>query len=223
MPTVKAGSVMLVTTDNRYQIIAMLGDGPVKQTDGIGGWTLVNRPRKTAFTQYVGKNPFAMSIPLMFDGYAEGISQEASLRTLTWMALPPNDGGEPRKVRLYGSALPYPSVGEWVINGIEYGDKTIWNSAGTARLRQDVTVIVIKHVAPDSLRTLTAAPGLAPINRGTYTVKSGDTVRSVAAFIYGDSTKGKYIMEANGWRDAEAIKRYVSKTIITPSITGQHN
>lgn len=221
-PTVKTGSVLIVTTDNRYQIVAMLGDDAARITDGIGGWVLVPRPRKTAFTQYTGKNPFAMSIPLMFDGYSEDKSQEPQLRTLTWMALPPNDGGEPRKVRIYGSALPYPSVGEWVINGIEYGDHTIWNSKGTARLRQDVTVNLIKYVNPDSLKVLSTVPGLAPTNTGRYTVKKGDTIRSIAAYIYGDSSKGKYIIEANGMRDASRITKFVGKEIITPSVTGEH-
>lgn len=221
MPTVKPGYILIVTTDNRFQIIARLGDGYIKRSDGVGGWDLISRPRKVSFTHWIGRSPFSLSVPLMFDGFADGKSQEAVLRTLTWMGLPPSDGGEPRKVRIYGSAIPYPSVGEWVINGIDEGDKVIWNDAGDARLRQDITLTLVKHVNPDSLELLSTSPGLAPTNRGTYTVKEGDTVRSIAAYVYGDSSKAKYILLANGIRDATQIVKFVGKPIITPSLTGQ--
>lgn len=223
MPTIKTkiGTILLVTTDNRFSLICPLGDGPIKITDGIGGWQLVPRPRKTAFTQFIGKNPFAMTIPILFDGYADGRSQEADLRTLTWMGLPPNDGGEPRKIRLYGSALPYPSSGEWVIAGITEGDMTIWNSAGNARLRQDISLSIIKYVNPDSLESLSTSPGLAPTIKGTYLVKAGDTFRSIAAFQYGDTKFEKYILLANNIRDTTVIHKFVGKTIIIPSVTGQ--
>lgn len=199
--------ILIITTDNRFQVSAMPGPNPAKITDGFGGWQLISRPRRVAFTQFQGRNPFSMQINLMFDGYADGKSQENSLKTLTWMAIPPQGSRDPRKVRLFGPALPYPSSGEWVINGIEYGDNVIWDELGRFRLRQDVTITLIRHVDSDAIKLEEANPGLSVPKSQIITTKAGDTVRTLAAFFYGDSTLWHTIADANGIRDpAYAIK-----------------
>jgi hypothetical protein len=199
--------VLIITSDNRYQIMADLGPTPAKISDGFGGWQIIARPRKVGLTQFQGRNPFGMQLNLMFDGYDKGQSQENSLRTLTWMAIPPQDDPDPRKVRLFGPALPYPSSGDWVINGFEYGDAVIWDKTGKYRLRQDVTLTLMRHVAPDVLNNVQINPGLSVSKSQLVNVKAGDTLKKLAAQHYGDASLWYIILDANGMRDPTQINK----------------
>lgn len=200
-------SIIIITTDNRYSVTAQQGPNPAKITDGFGGWQVISRPRKVGFTQFQGRNPFSMQLNLMFDGYGSNTSQEIPLRTLTWMAIPPQGSRDPRKVRLFGPALPYPSTGEWVINGIEYGDNIIWDKEGKFRLRQDITLTLMRHVDSDAVVPQEINTGLSVPKSQIIRAKSGDTVRTLAAYYYGDSNQWHLIADANGIRDpAFAIK-----------------
>lgn len=202
-----AASVTIITTDNRYQISAQQGPNPTKITDGFGGWQVISRPRKVGFTQFQGRNPFQMQLNLMFDGYAKNQSQETALRTLTWMAIPPQGSRDPRRVRLFGPALPYPSSGEWVINGLDEGDNIIWDSTGKYRLRSDITLTLLRYVNSDALKNVEVTIGLAVPNSQVIKAKAGDTARTLAAYYYGDSTLWHTIAAANGIRDpAYSIK-----------------
>lgn len=151
----------------------------------------------------------------MFDGFAKDESQEDKLKILSWLALPATGMGsdEPRPVLLYG-ALPRPSSGEWVINGLTEGDAVIWNDAGTDRLRQDVTLTMLKHVTADSLDLVQQQASLAPSTQMPYVIKKGDTFRSIAATYLGDPTKATALARANGINDPNTIHKYIGKKII---------
>lgn len=206
--------VFITTTDQRYQVIATMGATPARITDGFGGWQNVNRPRKVAMTQFQGRNPFAMQLHIMFDGYAAKLSQEHQLRTLVWMSIPPQGEREPRKVRIYGPALPYPSSGDWVINGLDQGDAVIWDANGKYRLRQDYTLTLVRFIGPDAIRVNDTSVGLSVSKSKVVSVKPGDTPRKLAAANYGDASKWHKIADANGLRDPNQIVKL--KTVRIP-------
>jgi hypothetical protein len=91
-------------------------DAAVPQvTGGYGGWTVTSRERRIGLPQWQGKDPIRMSIPVLFDGYANGDGQEIMISRLSRMALPPKSGGEPPTVRVAGVGIPNPGPTIWVI------------------------------------------------------------------------------------------------------------
>jgi hypothetical protein len=154
-------------------------------------------------TLWQGRNPFTLTLPLIFDGFADGISQENNLRMMTWMSQPSDDTGEPYGVTIFGK-LPFPAtvLGRiWVINGIEYGDDVIWDEievGNLQRVRQDVVLTLVTMVRSDYTAFTDPGEGVTLTTLPAYikTVK-GDTLRSLAFFWYHDSSLWKLIADAN--------------------------
>lgn len=168
------------------------GDGAPKATDGMGGWSLVVRPRRTALTQWDGRNPYAMDVPILFDGYGEKQSQEVAISTLFQMSVG-SDFEPPPRVKVEG-AVPIKGA-TWVINGIDWGDDVIWSQPGLTpfRLRQDAVVHLLQYKPESRVKILTtkALPN-------HYTVyKKGETMRSIARSWYGDGSLWTRIKAAN--------------------------
>jgi hypothetical protein len=207
----RPNQVLIVSTDNKFSVLALLGQTANHVTDGYGGWTVNNRPRKVGYTSYTGRNPFQLSLGIMVDGFETGDSIEPRMRQLTWMALP-IPGDQPRTVKIYG-AIPYPNTGSWVINGIDEGDATIWHESGAYRLRQDLTLTMLEYVKADSLDLVQARAQLSPSTRQPYVIKKGDTFNGIAALYLGDPTKGNALARANGINDPASIGKYIGKSI----------
>lgn len=206
---IKGYEVMIATVTGSLSVIGLLGETPARITDGVGGWEVVERPRRAALTHYKGRSPFQMQINLMFDGWLNEESQELKLKKLTWMGLPPKKGKDPDPVRLYG-ALPFPSGGDWIINDLDYGNNVIWAAVEQdkppVRLRQDVTVTLLEHISADRVELLRSNIGLKPAHPAVYTVKKGDTLKSLAAKFYGDYKLWHKIAKANNIRDPSKVK-----------------
>lgn len=195
--------VLIKATTGGLAITALLGEGVSKITDGSATWQVIARPRKTGLTQYMGRNPFKMSLSLLFDGYLAGESQETKIRQLTWLALPEDTGKEPRKVYLYG-ALPFPSGGEWVIDSVTWGDNVIWtrlSNGSDVRLRQNVDITLLQYVPADRIELLVKNTGIAPKTPGRVHVKKGDSLRKLATTYYADFKLWYLIADANHLRD----------------------
>jgi LysM repeat protein len=208
--------ILLITTNGKLSVKCLMGDGANQITDGVGGWQVTTRPRRVGFTQYMGRNPFTMTVNLLFDGFDRQQSQERQLKILTWMALPPWDSNEPPGILMYG-ALPYPSSGEWVINQMQFGNMTIWNKAGTDRVRQDVQLTMIRKVEADAVQTLTNAVQTAPPARTIHIVATGETLRALATQYYGDQNQWHTIANANGLTDPLTILSGMK--LIIPALT----
>jgi hypothetical protein len=182
-----------IRSSDGHTVKVLRGDGVPKATDGMGGWTIVSRPRRTALTQWDGRNPYSMDLPVLFDGLGDNISVENDIARLFQMSVgsdftpPPTvtvDGGVPVK----GAT--------WVINGIDWGDDVIYDQAskGNAyRLRQDAVVHLVQYRPEQRVKILTTkvVPNIYVVHR------SGETMRTIAKAMYGDARKWTAIKKAN--------------------------
>jgi LysM repeat protein len=154
-----------------------------------------------------------MDLSIMFDGWVGNVSVEKDIQELNRMFLPNADLTPPRTIMIDG---PTPVKGaKWVIEGIDWGTRTIWRSGKGwtkgERLRQDATVHLLQIVPETVLKKLSPTTGLT-----IHTVKSGETVRKIAA-KHGVSVAA--IKKANKIRDPKTVK--TGQTIkVPPSTSG---
>jgi LysM repeat protein len=191
----------LLRSSTGASVLVYRGDGSPKMVGGGGGWDTVSRPRRVALTLWNGRDPYAMDIPILFDGWADDTSVEAAIARLNQMQMSPGPNVSPPTVQIDG-AVPVKGA-TWVITSIDWGDNVIWTQDGNSgyRLRQDAVVHLLQFVAEEKLHIARAkiAPGQF------YTTKSGDTLKSVAKKKYGDASKWKVIANANNIRDPKKV------------------
>src|SRR5215510_3674112 len=163
--------ILIKATSGNFEVTAILGTTPAQVTDGFGGWDTVDRPRRVGMTQWNGRKPFQISLPIIFDGWVADDggyeSQEKNIQQLIWMSLPrPKKSArgrtqtsfdDPPAVNIYG-ASPFAGItnNNWVISNLDFGDNVIWmqlsvggESVQPVRVRQDVTVTLLQYVDPD--------------------------------------------------------------------------
>src|SRR5262252_6436265 len=105
------------------QVKVLRGDGAPKMVGGIGGWNIVARPRRVGLTQWGGREPYQMDVPILFDRWHDQNSVEREIRQLNKMALG-YDYAPPPTVTMQG-ALPVVGA-TWVITSIDWGDNVYW-------------------------------------------------------------------------------------------------
>lgn len=172
--TVPPGFVRLTCDDPSLNIVVRLGEEPVQVTAGAGGWEVTDRPRQVSMTVWNGVEPVQVSLPLMFDGYAAGHSQEKQLGRLFTVARG-DDDSPPGVLSVEGVYLP---ADEWVIEGVDYGTPILATTMN--RLRQPLTLTLREYVPPSYLK-LRRRSLSAPKNKTkVITTKHGDTPASIA-------------------------------------------
>lgn len=144
---VPPGYVRLSCGDPALSLVVLLGTEAPKLTGGFGGWSIVGRPRDVGMTIWEGVEPYALTLPLMLDGWAERKSQETALRRLTRVARG-DDESPPGILRIAGIPLP---AKRWVIDGIDFGDP-INRVRDGARYRQPLTLTLREYVPPKYLK-----------------------------------------------------------------------
>jgi LysM repeat protein len=184
----------------------LLGEAPVTVASGYGGWSVVPRERRIGLTQWKGKDPIRMNLPILFDGIREGEGQEIDISRLSRMALPPESGGEPPQVQVAGRAVPKPGPVSWVIEGLEWGSNVVYGQAAngvTVRMRQDCVVKLLEFRGTTRATFAAIAVGKLPAKGWPkmHTVKKGETLKSIAVDEYQDISMWKKIANANGIRD----------------------
>lgn len=213
----RAAQQVTFSADGIGSAVALLDSTPVNIPSGYGGWTVTSRQRRIGLTVWQGKDPIRMAVAVLFDGYADGISQEVHISRLSRMGLPPASGGEPPVVTVAGLGVPKPGPVQWVIETLAWGSNVLYETASNgvmARLRQDCVVNLLQYVADDRTAFKNLAPGGAIATGSsksgwpkTYTAKTGDTLNSIAKRFYGDASKWKKIGNANGIIDPKAVKQ----------------
>lgn len=201
-----------------------LGDGAAKLTTP-GGWNPVARPRRTALSEWQGQDPVTMAVPIMLDGLATDRSVEPECSILFGWLRVVNGPAQPQVLRVDGHV---PLTGQlWVVSGLEWGE-TLRSGSGY-RIRQEVTVTLMEYVPSGVVVQAVSSPAAAAAQRvtaitstattsssstaaastpaaGTYTVKKGDTIQTIAQKQLGNSSKWTQIADMNGIRDARSIK-----------------
>lgn len=63
-----------------WDLYFFLGEGQPTPTGGAGGWETEARPRKVSLTNYVGIEPWRLSVPLMIDSWADPVNPPEAVR-----------------------------------------------------------------------------------------------------------------------------------------------
>lgn len=141
------GYVRLTCGDPSFVLVALLGEEAPTLTGGVGGWSVIARPRDVGMTVWEGIEPVALSLSLMLDGFAAGRSQEPALRGLLRVARGDRES-PPGVIGIEG--IPSLPSREWVIEGIDFGDP-IRRVSDMHRTRQPLTLSLREFVRPDYL------------------------------------------------------------------------
>lgn len=192
------------------------GDTPPTPSN-YGGWSVTARQRRLGLTQWNGKDPLRLALPILFDGWRDQTGQEIPISRLSRMALPPLGGGEPPIVHVSGATIPDLGPDDWVIDNIEWGSNVL--SEGGIRYRQDATVNLLQYVDDDrvAFRDVTLASGSSKSGwPKTYTTHAGDTLQKIATKFYGGPAKWKKIATANGLRGSKPLKTNTKLRIPAP-------
>jgi hypothetical protein len=185
----------------QFEMTLKLGDGPAKPTDENSGWTTIDRPTDEAATQWIGGQPPKVAIPVYLDGVTGDLDVGTKLKRVQGLVRGPGNT-KPPTFRILGP-VPY-SGNRFVLESIEYGDDVIRGSTGTKHeqklLRQDLTLNVMRYVAPDRVTFDERKKG----GGGRHDSKQGDTAQKVANELYDESDDllgtAKQIAELNGIR-----------------------
>jgi LysM repeat protein len=167
---------------------------------GGARFNTINRPRRSSIVQWDGDDPYQMDLSIMLDGWKINASVEADVARINQMRFSSGTLVPPVQVYVDG-ALPVKGA-TWIIMGIDWGSRTIWDSdtRGTGhRLRQDAVLHLLQYVQETDLK-LNKMPAMTT----RYMVHEGETLQMIAA------NKGvtvSAIKVANGLRDGKTIKK----------------
>lgn len=222
----RTGFIVFASWDPHYEVECLLGDGSGNPTSGYGGWEKIKRDRRISLTEWDGKDPLEIDIPILFENWVQGGSLEGDIKTLEKIAgLGHKDGGEPPLMTFNSGGVishDYHDAPkhDWVVSNLVWGD-CIKNDYGN-RVRQVATVTVTQFIDDDVLSKLSAAAKRRQKNKGkikkgtersgarkkTYIVKfNGQNLASIAKETLGDSKRWHEIAKLNGIRDPKATKK----------------
>jgi nucleoid-associated protein YgaU len=224
------GYVRINTSDPPLSVTALLSDQRPDVTSGYGGWNEVARPRRKPITSWVGQPALRLTLGILLDEFADGLSIERQIAQLERMGFPAGSNADPPQVRITatGSAIPYQDR-IWVMDSIGFGDAEM-NDFGN-RTRQNMTLNLLEFVADvyvsPAVRRQAKAKSAKPkkgaavkrtkikaksrtatrASRTTTTVTAfnGEDLLSIAARELGDASRWTEIAQLNGLRDPRAV------------------
>jgi len=212
MPLDASNYYILHSAPNGPSVMVRRGEEAPKITSGGARYETIERPRRTSMVQWVGNDPYKMDLSIMIDGWMDSRNVERDIAAVNQMFHSPADLTPPRTITIEG-AVPVKGA-RWVIEGIDWGDRTIWTTdlhGNGYRQRQDAVLHLLQMVPETVLQKLTPTTGLK-----IHSVKTGETGRSIAK-KHGVTTAA--IKKANNKRDLKTLKTG-DKIKIPPSTTG---
>jgi hypothetical protein len=203
--TLPARYYVTFRASNGSTVKVLRGDGPPKIVGGSGGWDVVSRPRRVAMTQWTGRDPYRMDVPILFDGYRFKDSVEEDIARLNNMSIG-HDYDPPPTINIDG-AVPVKGA-TWVIENIDWGDEVYWELSAQGRyyrMRQDAVVHFLQYQAEKRLKI--TMPKSLP--NQFIVPRDGYTLREVAKAMYGNAERWKEIQKANEKlvRDPNKLKK----------------
>lgn len=117
---------------------------------GTARWDTVERPRRKSATEWVGMDPYTLTLPLMSDGMDDrggGIDHDVE-GALVWLAswAGPSPSGIPPLLVVDGPVKVPAYRPRWVIAGIDWDDAAVRGTWG-GRIQQRFTVTLLEHTA----------------------------------------------------------------------------
>lgn len=190
---------------------------------GAAGWQLVDRMRQQASTEWTDSGPWQLTMNLMVCHY--DFSQTGSLESTislveSWeMPVPKLYPPQPPTLKVVAGPVPHHEV-TWFVYDLTWGN-ALRNTDGD-RFYQELQLILWQYLpsritvtsksAAAKARIAAQAVGAAPTAR--YTVKSGDTLQSIASSKLGDWSKWISIATANGLRSSNQL--IPGQTLVIP-------
>lgn len=186
--------VRLVARKPKLDIRVRIGWTPATPTGGFAGYGTVDRPKRTALTEFNGTAPFTQDVPIRVGSIREEKSIERQVRNIERL-------GDDTVFRAYG---PIHRPGIHYVFAAE-------PDFGEARRRRDgvlyyqeMTLHLMEFVRPDQIRIRRRKRnGGARFNDpigytvGNYITRKGDTLYSIAAKELGSAKRWREIAKLN--------------------------
>jgi hypothetical protein len=187
-------------------------DVEINPSLGYGGHPVAARPKKKALTVFEGRQPFQLSVPLLFSGNNVPrmcllLDQMASAKPTT----NPAQNADPYTVTIESTigSLPLPG-------GIQDGDAWwIEDLAWGAEKRNSLNELYFKEVVVTLLETVVDVT-LPTKGAHRYAVRHGDTWAKIAARELGDQGRQFELREMNGSKTDAWLHKHPGKTIRVP-------
>jgi hypothetical protein len=173
------GWVRVSSSDPPLNITARLSDSRPDVASGYGGWNEVTRPWRPPITTYQAPPALHLTLPILLDGYAQGVSVERDIAQLQHMSTATASDGATPRVRVYatGSAVPY-SDRTWVVGDLTWGDAEM--DVRGNRTRQQVTLTLYEYVEDVYMTEKSAAQRRRSAKKVPKT-KSGASAKRITA------------------------------------------
>jgi len=176
----------------------MRGSDSASIVGGEGGWNMIARPRRTSLTQWGGREPYQMDVPILFDGWRTQRSVERDIRVFQEMARG-YDFSPPPTVKIDG-AVPVNGA-TWVIMSIDWGSEVYWSQSGKSadakgnyfRYRQDAVVHLLQYEEEERLKVVITNS----LPNHYTTQQKNETLKGIAKAMYGNGNRWKEIAQAN--------------------------
>jgi LysM repeat protein len=215
-------SLVLITSSSpELTLYALLGASGAVPSEGYGGWTTVTRPKRPGVVIWEGRKPFRLSLDIILDEFIGGGSVEPQCNKLETLSLPIRKGEEPPIVKVTGDAIPTGPGTNWVINDVAWGDALrradgkrtrqlatldLYEHTQTSRIRDEKASSKARGKASSARKKKQSVKGKATSHPSTYTVKSGDTISTIAARKLGSAARWHEIADLNNIRDSKSIR-----------------
>jgi hypothetical protein len=206
---------------------ALLGDSEFQQvtTSSSGGIQIVDRPRLVAAIQWIDRSPWELDLPLRLDSevtYGQpGQNMEVWCNQLvSWMDKSVTTQ-QPPVLSITG---PIPGIEyNWMVYNMDF-TTAIRDPVAGFRVQQDVKLTLYEYNAPLQQTLNSPSPALAALTQLNnsegansyyqYTVRSGDTLSSIAASVLGNYALWTVLGSLNNIRDPNSI--VAGQTILIP-------
>jgi len=195
----------------------LCGDAELTRT-GAAGWQINDRPRAGATTEWVDHGPFNLSIPLMLDGISEQpfdspVSVEPDIARVKSWETRASGAMQPPVVKVTGPVDH--GNHKWVVSSVDWM-AALRHPTNGHRWQQELTLVLLQYVPPTVTLAKTSPAKAAQERQASggsstgsvrrYTVKSGDTLPSIAAKLLGSASDWPKIAQLNGIRDSRSLK-----------------
>lgn len=181
-----------VWSDGGLTLNCLLGEDSPVVTSGYAAYDSVDRPGRRPLTVYQGRSELTIDLAVLLEDRVVSGSTRTKMRTLEKLAGEPSDDTPPT-VHFWAN-MPYHDFGSnparaWVISQITWTRSLFDDAAG---LRQQEATVTFTHREVSSVaRLVTSAPF------AQKTMKKGESLRTFAKRVLGDSKRWSAIQDLN--------------------------